>query len=161
MLRSAGPPPSCSAAAPMTGSVSTRPVAGSTHGSATTTMSTGSSCGDSTASLASQPGGSAGLISAPRQLGAGLGAVPDVQKGWPSRRLPANTRFFVIKSFCARDLKISMRAHTPASAPASVLAISRSQCVRTHLAHSRRSEHLDERRSERARAPPTRLALWP
>ena len=99
----------------MTGSASTRPVAGSTHGStgsATAILSTGSSCGDLTGSLATQPGGTAGPMSENGQLGAGLGAVPDVQKGWPSRRLPANTRYFVIKSFCARDLKISMRAHT-------------------------------------------------
>jgi hypothetical protein len=30
-------------------------------------------------------------------------------KGWPSRRLPPQTRYFIIKSFCARDLKISMQ----------------------------------------------------
>jgi len=30
-------------------------------------------------------------------------------KGWPSKKLPQNTRFFIMKSFCARDLKISMQ----------------------------------------------------
>ena len=39
----------------------------------------------------------------------GGGASGEAQpKGWPSRRLPADTRYFVMKSFCARDLKISM-----------------------------------------------------
>ena len=47
--------------------------------------------------------------------GAGVGASAQQptkaaeQKGWPSKRLSQNTRFFIMKSFCARDLKISMQ----------------------------------------------------
>jgi cleavage and polyadenylation specificity factor subunit 4 len=31
------------------------------------------------------------------------------QKGWPSRRLPAGTRYFVIKAHSPRDVKLSMQ----------------------------------------------------
>ena len=41
----------------------------------------------------------------------------DARKGWPSRRLPQRTRFFVIKSFSARDLNISMQRSVWATQP--------------------------------------------
>ena len=53
--------------------------------------------------------GGGGADGAGAGAGDAAGAVPQANKGWPSKKLPANTRFFVIKSFCARDLKISMQ----------------------------------------------------
>ena len=50
-------------------------------------------------------------------LRAAAAAVADSQTGWPSRRLPTRTRFFVIKSFCARDLKLSMQRSVWATQP--------------------------------------------
>ena len=38
-------------------------------------------------------------------------------KGWPSRRLPPRTRYFVMKSFNARDLKVSMQRSLWATQP--------------------------------------------
>ena len=44
-------------------------------------------------------------------------AAPAAPRGWPSRRLPPNTRFFIMKSFNARDLKISMQRSLWATQP--------------------------------------------
>ena len=34
---------------------------------------------------------------------------PQPQKGWPSKRLPRDTRYFVMKSFSMRDILISLK----------------------------------------------------
>eukprot|EP00964_Phaeocystis_antarctica_P102123 scaffold67528_cov72-Phaeocystis_antarctica.AAC.2 len=34
---------------------------------------------------------------------------PQPQKGWPSKRLPPDTRYFVMKSFSMRDILISLK----------------------------------------------------
>ena len=34
---------------------------------------------------------------------------PQQQKGWPSKRLPRDTRYFVMKSFSMRDILISLK----------------------------------------------------
>lgn len=34
---------------------------------------------------------------------------PQPQKGWPSKRLPHDTRYFVMKSFSMRDILISLK----------------------------------------------------
>ncbi|KAL1521217.1 hypothetical protein AB1Y20_022766 [Prymnesium parvum] len=43
------------------------------------------------------------MSSAPREGG------PREEKGWPSKRLPPRTRFFIMKSFSERDVKLSMQ----------------------------------------------------
>eukprot|EP00966_Prymnesium_polylepis_P061319 1422467-Prymnesium_polylepis.1 len=54
-------------------------------------------------------GGVAGVASGAPGASGPAPAAKDEQKGWPSKRLPQKTRFFIMKSFCERDVKLSMQ----------------------------------------------------
>ena len=61
------------------------------------------------AEVEAEPAGESGEAS----LGAGSAVdappQPQPQKGWPSKRLPHDTRYFVMKSFSMRDVLISLK----------------------------------------------------
>jgi hypothetical protein len=66
--------------------------------------------GEADAELASNSGGaSSGEGTAIAALDAAEPPQPQPQKGWPSKRLPRDTRYFVMKSFSMRDILISLK----------------------------------------------------
>ncbi len=73
------------------------------RGDASPAADAGAASGGETACAAPAAG------SQPAQPSASAAPAGSSERGWPSKKLPARTRFFVMKSFCARDLKISMQ----------------------------------------------------
>ena len=66
--------------------------------------------GEADAELASNSGGaSLGEGTASAAPDAAEPPQPQPQKGWPSKRLPRDTRYFVMKSFSMRDILISLK----------------------------------------------------